>query len=106
MAKRDKPEQSVPKDQWMIFSEDMFYDDLANPLYDKGTKYLVPGNMVDRWLMRGGMLVDEPNMTKQHVPIDPDLAKQHQDEMDAKEKEEKTQEKTPEPPVPAKGNKK
>lgn len=73
-----------PPDEKMIFPEDMFYDNPAVPLYDKGKEYLVPGNMVERWLMRGGVIVGQGQPSVQQVPNDPVLKKQYEEEQRAK----------------------
>lgn len=75
MKKTAKPVIPDPPDEDMIFSEDMFYDSQTVPIYDKGKPYRVAGNMVERWLLRGGMIVGDK--TEQHVPLDPELAKEH-----------------------------
>lgn len=42
----------------MKFSEDKFYNDMDTPFYVKGIVYDVPMEMKDRWLTRGGIIVD------------------------------------------------
>lgn len=48
----------------MIFSKDMFYNDMNKPLYCAGKIYDVEENMVARWLKRGGEVVDGTEKTK------------------------------------------
>lgn len=57
----------------MIFPRDMFYNDLANPIYVANKIYDVPENMVDRWLKRGGVLATEVEQPKveQKEPVEP-----------------------------------
>lgn len=62
----------------MKFARDMFYDDPNVPLYDSGKVYDVPVNMKDRWIKRGGELVDEKGFTPSELEqkrIDADKAK-------------------------------
>lgn len=42
----------------MRFKEDKFYTDLNNPIYRKGQIYDIPNNMVERWIKRGGTIID------------------------------------------------
>lgn len=66
----------LPQDEIMVFPEDMFYDNPTIPLYLKGKEYLVKGPMVERWIMHGGVIVNQGNPSVQQVPIDPELAAQ------------------------------
>lgn len=43
----------------MTFSENKFYNDLENPIYLAGKEYeIVGGDMIERWLKRGGTIVN------------------------------------------------
>lgn len=50
----------------MKFNRDMFYTSQDVPIYLKGFEYQVEDNMVDRWLKRGGEIVEtKPKKTKE-----------------------------------------
>jgi hypothetical protein len=54
----------------MKFPKDMFYTDMNNPLYRKGEVYEVEDRMVERWLKRGGIVVEElPVVEKAVEPV-------------------------------------
>lgn len=64
-----------PETVRMRFREDKFYSDLNVPLYRKGIIYDVPLDKKDRWVKRGGELVDEDPapeemVAKPDVPLD------------------------------------
>lgn len=44
----------------MIFRENKFYNDLKKPIYLAGVVYEIEPNMVQRWLKRGGKIVEVP----------------------------------------------
>ncbi len=44
----------------MKFNRDMYYDDRTKPLYSAGIVYEIPHGMVNRWLKRGGVIVEDP----------------------------------------------
>ena len=43
----------------MVFTKEVFYNDLTKPEYGPGEVYQVPNHMVQRWIKRGGLVVDE-----------------------------------------------
>lgn len=57
----------------MVFGENKFYHDMYNPLYLAGKVYDIESHMVDRWLRRGGIIVDEVSNHKAEnkEPIEP-----------------------------------
>lgn len=75
MAKKKKPQEIVvektetQEGQYMYFSQDMFYTDLSTPLYNAGKTYFVEQRMVNRWLKRGGVVVNE--VAQEEIPVLP-----------------------------------
>ncbi len=52
----------------MKFPKDMYYNDLSKPLYLKGEIYEVEDKNVQRWLNRGGEIVED-KVEPVHVPV-------------------------------------
>ncbi len=82
------------KKVFMIFNRTMFYDSREIPIYNAGIVYEIPLNMVDRWLKRGGVIVDEPkpkveeeelSVTHKEEQLE-DCKNLNEDETDAKSK--------------------
>lgn len=46
----------------MTFAENKFYNDPNEPLYMAGVVYDVPVNMADRWLKRGGTILENSDI--------------------------------------------
>ncbi len=76
--KKDKKPMPAKSSQKMRFGEDKFYTDPNTPLYLKDEIYDVPGNMVDRWLKRGGVIVTDevilPKPAPAPAPVEPPKA--------------------------------
>lgn len=53
----------------MRFKVDMFYNDLEKPLYLKNQIYNIPERMIQRWLNRGGELVDSKDPVVAPAPV-------------------------------------
>ncbi len=55
----------------MLFTEDKFYNDLSNPIFEAGKVYELEGaDWIQRWIKRGGAIVDKN--TNEPMPMDGD----------------------------------
>lgn len=61
----------LPTKVKMIFTENKFYNDLKNPIFEANKVYELEGaDWIQRWLKRGGAIVDEN--TGDAIPMDGD----------------------------------
>lgn len=72
-AKRQaEQEASDSKKVLMRFSEDKFYNDLDNPVFEKGKIYEISGaDKILRWTKRGGEIIEAKDLKKGEETLQP-----------------------------------
>ena len=86
----------------MKFPEDMYYNDLSRPIYRAGEVYTIVGlDMVQRWLKRGGIIVEgefsPKNAEENPSSIVGGIVSEPQEQEEAVTEEESKEELTVEP---------
>lgn len=73
-AQQEAKELAVKDKVLMRFSENKYYNDLENPIFEKGKTYVLEGaGWIQRWLKRGGEILDQAE-GKAEKSIQPDAS--------------------------------
>lgn len=72
----------------MKFKEHKYYNDLDSPIFEAGKVYEIEGSeWIQRWLKRGGEIVDEVKVVAPVIPVEPEEIDQDLEDLaDSEEK--------------------
>ena len=87
----------------MLFQKDAYFNNPNTPLYDAGKIYDIEDRMVEKWMKRGAVIVEEP--TKVEEPVVEEVPKQETETKETVEETEETVEDNPKPTVRGHKNK-